>query len=106
MYTVHIHPTTVARFSPTDYYYASGDTRVTVRRLGATTSTLDCSASITGTENPRSVRVWDPVGDENILKHETKALRDECTFWSAHTHSCLSVSLLSDSLNALRNDLV
>ncbi|KZT62503.1 WD40 repeat-like protein [Calocera cornea HHB12733] len=46
-YSGHIQPTTVARFSPSGYYCASGD--------------------VTGT-----VRVWDTVGAENILKNEVK----------------------------------
>ncbi|KAH9440827.1 hypothetical protein MJO29_004716 [Puccinia striiformis f. sp. tritici] len=48
-YTGHVKPTTVAKFSPSGFYVASGDS--------------------TGT-----VRVWDIAGDEQILKVEVKAI--------------------------------
>ncbi|KZV76513.1 WD40 repeat-like protein [Peniophora sp. CONT] len=48
-YSGHVHPTTVARISPTGYYCASAD--------------------ITGT-----VRIWDTVGEDQTLKGEYKAL--------------------------------
>lgn len=47
VYTGHVQPTTVARISPSGYYCASADS--------------------TGT-----VRIWDIVGEDNVLKLETK----------------------------------
>ncbi|KAH9809257.1 WD40-repeat-containing domain protein [Melampsora americana] len=48
-YTGHIHQTTVAKFSPSGNYIASGD--------------------VTG-----GVRVWDVVGEDQVLKVEVKAI--------------------------------
>ncbi|TIA92954.1 hypothetical protein E3P99_00414 [Wallemia hederae] len=47
VYQGHLHPVTVARISPSGFYCASGD--------------------VTGT-----VRVWDLVGEDNVLKSEVK----------------------------------
>lgn len=44
-YTAHVHPTTVAKFSPSGNYVASGD--------------------VTG-----GVKVWDALGEDQILKVE------------------------------------
>ncbi|KAF8635414.1 hypothetical protein AX15_000408 [Amanita polypyramis BW_CC] len=48
-YSEHTHPTTVARISPSGYYCASGD-------------------------NFGTVRIWDTVGQDNVLKGEYKVL--------------------------------
>ncbi|KAA1076200.1 WD40 repeat-like protein [Puccinia graminis f. sp. tritici] len=48
-YSGHVRPTTVAKFAPSGFYVASGD-------------------------SAGSVRVWDIAGDEQILKVEVKAI--------------------------------
>jgi WD40 repeat protein len=49
-YTGHAHPVTVARFSSSGFYVASGD--------------------VSGT-----VKIWDTVGEEHILKNEVKPIQ-------------------------------
>ncbi|KAF8348597.1 WD40-repeat-containing domain protein [Amanita rubescens] len=48
-YSEHVHPTTVARISPSGFYCASADTSGTVR-------------------------IWDTVGQDNVLKGEYKVI--------------------------------
>ncbi|KAJ2782188.1 WD40 repeat-like protein [Coemansia interrupta] len=50
-YTGHTHPTTMARFSPSGYYIASGDTQ-------------------------GNVRIWDAVGSEQRLKSEFRPISE------------------------------
>ncbi|KAF8528739.1 WD40-repeat-containing domain protein [Gautieria morchelliformis] len=49
VYSGHVHPTTAARISPSGYYVASADTQ-------------------------GNVRVWDAVGEDQVLKAEYKVL--------------------------------
>ncbi|RKP14313.1 WD repeat-containing protein-like protein 1 [Piptocephalis cylindrospora] len=67
-YLGHLVPTTVARFSPSGYYVASADTSGTVR-------------------------VWDTVGEEHILKNEIKALsgRVNDLAWDSESQRIIAV---------------
>lgn len=67
-YLGHLNSTTVARFSPSGYYVASADTSGTVR-------------------------VWDTVGEEHILKNEVKALsgRINDLAWDSESQRIIAV---------------
>lgn len=67
-YTGHIHPTTVAKFSPSGYYVASGD-------VGG------------------NVRVWGCDTSEMILKNETKVINGRITdlAWDGESQRIIAV---------------
>ncbi|KZO95341.1 WD40 repeat-like protein [Calocera viscosa TUFC12733] len=76
-YSGHIQPTTVARFSPSGYYCASGD--------------------VTGT-----VRIWDTVGADNILKNEVKlGFKINDLEWDGESKRIITVGDGKNSLGAV-----
>lgn len=65
-YSGHVAPTTVARISPTGYYCASADTSGTGKLINYLVRDRMADYFI--------VRVWDLVGEDQILKSEVKVI--------------------------------
>jgi len=91
-YSGHVQNATVARISPSGYYCASADASGT----GKSSPLCEWADPSQSTGYVTKVRVWDTVGEDQILKGEYKVISGKMCVLSASPYRISAHSVCSD----------